>query len=72
MPEPRASGGGRPVGLREVLIVGLGAVAVVLGAAVFTAVLPTDLQTILFRTPLIIGLLIGGTALALWLVVRQR
>ncbi len=72
MPEPRASGDGRPVGLREVLIVGLGAVAVVLGAAVFTAVLPTDLQTILFRTPLIIGLLIGGTALALWLVVRQR
>ena len=65
-------GGGRPAGLREVIAVGLGAVIVVLGAAVVTAILPPDLQAIVFRTPLVIAVLIAGTAVALWLVVRGR
>jgi hypothetical protein len=62
----------RQVGLREVILLGLGAVAVVLGAAVVTALLPPDVQALVFRTPLIIAVLIGGTALALWYVVRAR
>jgi hypothetical protein len=72
MADRTPDGGGRQVGLREVLVVGLAAVAVVLGAAIATALLPADLQGIVFRTPFIIAVLIGGTALALWLVVRQR
>jgi hypothetical protein len=62
----------RSVGLREVVLVGLGAVAIVLGAAVVTAILPPDVQALVFRTPLMIAVLIGGTALALWYVVRAR
>ena len=62
----------RQAGLREVLLVGLAAVCVVLGAAMVTAILPGDLQSIVFRSPLMIGVLIVGTAVALWLVVVRR
>jgi hypothetical protein len=72
MTEPPPAGSDRQVGLRDVILLGLGAVAVVLGAAVVTAVLPSDIQELIFRTPLIIAVLIGGTALALWYVVRAR
>jgi hypothetical protein len=71
-PSDRPPATDRSVGLREVVLVGLGAVAIVLGAAVVTAILPPDVQALVFRTPLMIAVLIGGTALALWYVVRAR
>jgi FtsH-binding integral membrane protein len=63
---------GRHAGLREVLAVAGAAVAIVLGAAILTALLPPELQSIVFRTPLLIAVLVAGTAIALWLVVRPR
>jgi FtsH-binding integral membrane protein len=72
MTEPAPDGNGRTVGARQVLGVGLAAVAVVLGAAVLTALLPSELQAVIFRTPLVIVVLVAGTAAALWLVVRGR
>ena len=39
---------------------------VVLGAAIATSLLPADGQAIVFRTPLLIVVLLIGTAAALW------
>ena len=64
--------GRRPAGWREVLIVAAVAVAAVLGAAILTSVLPTDAQRVIFHTPLLIGVLIGGTALVLWRIATRR
>ena len=64
--------GRRTVGWREVLIVATVAVAAVLGAAILTSVLPTDAQRVIFHTPLLIGVLIGGTALVLWRIAARR
>lgn len=60
------------MGWREVLLVAVVAVGVVLGAAILTAVLPTDAQRVIFHTPLLIGVLIGGTALVLWRIAARR
>jgi hypothetical protein len=62
----------RSVGWREVLIVGAVAVGVVLGAAILTSVLPTDAQRVIFHTPLLIAVLILGTALVLWRIAARR
>jgi FtsH-binding integral membrane protein len=62
----------RQAGLREVVLVSLAAVGVVLGAAVVTALLPPDLQSVVFRSPLVIGVLVVGTIVALWLVAARR
>ena len=62
----------RVVGLREVLVLAGLTVAVVLGAAIATSLLPTGLQDIVFRTPLLILVLIGGTAALLWGIARPR
>ena len=62
----------RSVGLREVLILAGACVVVVLGAAIVTSFLPRDAQEVVFRTPLLIAVLIGGTALALWRIARPR
>lgn len=62
----------RVAGWREVLIVAAVAVAVVLGAAILTAVLPTDLQRLVFHTPLLIGILIVGTGFVLWRLATRR
>lgn len=67
MVEPAA----RPVGVREVLVVGALVVAAVLGAAVLTSLLPETFQQVVFGTPLAIAFLIGGTALVLWRVSRR-
>lgn len=64
--------GARVVGWREVLIVAAVAVAVVLGAAILTAVLPTDLQRVVFHTPLLIVVLIVGTGFVLWRLATRR
>lgn len=62
----------RTVGLREVLVVAGVSVAVVLGAAIATSLLPKALQEIVFRSPLLIVILIGGTAALLWGIARPR
>jgi FtsH-binding integral membrane protein len=62
----------RGVGLREVLVLAGACVVVVLGAAILTSFLPAAVQEIVFRTPLLIAVLIGGTAVALWRIARPR
>ena len=62
----------RAAGWREVLLVGAIAVGVVLGAAILTAMLPTDAQRVIFHTPVLIGVLILGTALVLWRIAARR
>ena len=62
---------GRAVGWREVLIVAVAVVGIVLGLAMGTSLLPTDAQRLVFRTPLLIAVLIGGTALVLVRLVRR-
>ena len=62
----------RTIGWREVLIVAAVAVAAVLGAAILTAVLPTDAQRVIFHTPVLIGVLIVGTAFVLWRLAARR
>jgi hypothetical protein len=68
--EPRPIGG-QP-GWREVALVAAAVVAVVLGAAVLTSVLPTSVQEIVFHTPLAIVVLIVGTGWLLWRISRRR
>jgi FtsH-binding integral membrane protein len=60
----------RARGLRDVLIVAAVGVAVVLGAAAVTAFLPVGAQDIVFRTPLLILVLVVGTAGVLWRITR--
>ena len=62
----------RTVGLREVLLVAGLSVAVVLGAAIATSFLPKALQEVVFRSPLLIVVLIVGTAVLLWGIARPR
>ena len=69
MAEPRRVG--RQPGWREVILVAAVAVAVVMGAAVLTSVLPTNLQEVVFHTPLAIVVLIVGTAWLLWRIARR-
>ena len=69
MAEPRRVS--RQPGWREVIVVAALAVAVVMGAAVVTSVLPTDLQEFVFHTPLAIVVLIVGTAWLLWRIARR-
>ena len=61
----------RQVGVREVLLVGIAVVLVVGAAAGLTALLPTDAQAVVFHTPLLIGVLIVGTGLVLWRILRR-
>jgi hypothetical protein len=61
----------RQVGVREVLLVGIAVVLVVAAAAGLTALLPTDAQAVVFHTPLLIGVLIVGTGLVLWRILRR-
>ena len=62
----------RNIGLREVIAVAGLTVAVVLGAAIATSILPKALQEVVFKTPLLIVVLIGGTAALLWGIARPR
>lgn len=68
---PRDGAPARIPGWREVLIVGAVVVAVVLGLALATSLLPTGLQDVVFRTPLaIIVLVVGTVGLLLWIARR--
>jgi hypothetical protein len=66
-----AEGRNRAVGWREVLIVAALAVGAVFGLQILTSVLPTDAQRAIFHTPVLIGVLIIGTGLVLWLIARR-
>jgi hypothetical protein len=61
----------RQPGWREVLVVAGAAVAVVLGAAILTSILPTGVQEVVFHTPLAIVVLIAGTGWLLWRISRR-
>jgi hypothetical protein len=62
----------RALGLRDVVVTAGLCVVVVLGAAIVTGLLPAEAQAVVFRTPLLIGVLIVGTAFALWRIARPR
>ena len=62
----------RAVGLRDVLLLSGACVVVVLGAAIVTGFLPTSAQEVVFKTPLLIVILVLGTAAALWRIARPR
>lgn len=85
MVEPAGSGPGTPEsqpsesqpsgsqpGWGQVLVVAALVVVVVLGAAAVTSLLPTDAQRLIFRGPVMIGVLILGTAWLLWRISRGR
>lgn len=63
---------GRQPGWREVLIVAAVVVGIVLGASMLTSVLPSDLQGVVFHTPLTIVVLLVGTTWLLWRIARRR
>ena len=64
---------GRPQpGWREVLLVAVAVVAVVLGAAALTGLMPTPIQQAIFHGPILIAVLIVGTAWLLWRISRSR
>ena len=63
---------GRQPGWREVALVAGAVVVVVMGAAILTSVLPSDIQQIVFHTPLAIVVLIVGTGWLLWRISRRR
>ena len=69
MVEPRDAG--RQPGWPQVLLIAAVVVAVVLGAAMATSLLPTSLQEIVFHTPLTILVLVVGTAWLLWRIARR-
>ncbi|HEU0234878.1 MAG TPA: hypothetical protein VFR14_00410 [Candidatus Limnocylindrales bacterium] len=59
---------------REVLtVLGVGGavVVVVLAAAFGTSLLPEGLQEVVFHSPLLIAVLVGGTAWVLWRIGRR-
>ena len=60
----------RQPGVREVLLVAAAVVILVLAAAGLTALLPPDAQGVVFHTPLLITVLIVGTAFVLWRILR--
>ncbi len=59
-------------GWREALLVAVAVVAVVLGSAVLTSLLPTAVQAAIFHAPILIVVLIIGTAWVLWRISRGR
>jgi uncharacterized membrane protein len=60
------------VGLSRVLLVATTVVAVVLGAAALTSLLPTEVQQVIFHGPVLIAVLVVGTAWLLWRISRGR
>ena len=73
-PEVRQTPAGDPPrrspGLREALLVGELVVVVVLLAGVATYLLPGDARDVILRTPVLILVLLGGTAAVLWRISR--
>ena len=69
-PAPERPVAPRQPGLREVLIVAAIVVAVVLLADAATTLLPSDLRDFVVHTPLLIVVLVLGTAIVLWRILR--
>jgi FtsH-binding integral membrane protein len=61
----------RQPGLREVLLLAAAVIVTVLLAAGVTALLPREGQGVVFHTPLLILVLVVGTALVLWRILRS-
>jgi hypothetical protein len=61
---------GRPPGLPRVLLVAAAVVVAVLAAAALTELLPDEIAEVVYGTPLLIAVLILGTALVLWRILR--
>ncbi len=61
----------RQPGLREVLLVAAAVVLTVFVAAAVTALLPREGQALVFDTPLLIVVLIAGTTIVLWRILRS-
>ncbi|MES2209219.1 MAG: hypothetical protein V4515_03420 [Chloroflexota bacterium] len=59
-------------GVRRVVLVAAAAVAVVLGAAVATSLLPEPVQRFVFHAPVTILVLMVGTGFVLWRVATRR
>ncbi len=70
-PPPVRPDPARQPGLREVLLAAALVVAAVLVAAGVTALLPREGQDLVFHTPLLILVLIAGTAIVLWRILRS-
>ena len=68
MPDPA----GRQAGLREVVGVAALLGGIVLGLAAATSLLPASVQSLVFRTPLAIGVLVVGTVGLLASLARGR
>jgi len=71
--DPRGGPGrspGRSPGLREALLVGELVVVVVLLAGVATYLLPAEARDLILRGPVLIVVLLGGTAAVLWRISR--
>ena len=66
-----ADAGPQP-GWRQVALVGVAVVAGVLAAAFLTGFLPTPIQQAIFHGPVLIGVLIVGTAWVLWRISQGR
>ncbi len=62
----------RQPGWLEVLTIAFGVVVVVLGAAFLTDFLPSEIRNAIFFGPVLILVLIGGTAFLLWRISRGR
>ena len=63
---------GREVGAGRVVLVAAACVAVVAAAVLLTILLPDDLEQVVYRTPLAIGVLVAVTAAVLWRIARQQ
>ncbi len=70
MPNRLPAASSRQPGLREVLLVAALVVVVVLAADALTNVLPADIQNVVVHTPLAIAVLVLGTAVVLWRILR--
>jgi hypothetical protein len=62
---------GSQPGWREVVLVAAAVVAVVIGAAVLTGLLPAVIQDVVYQTPIAIVVLIVGTGWLLWRISRR-
>ena len=62
---------GSQPGWREVVLVAAAVVAVVIGAAVLTGLLPAAIQDLVYQTPIAIVVLIVGTGWLLWRISRR-
>jgi hypothetical protein len=68
--------GGRPSksqpGWREVVLLAAGVVAIVIGAAIVTGLLPENLRDVVYDTPLTIAVLLVVTGWVLWRISRRE